>query len=364
MVDLVVHESLVIQSHTGPYEAHFSSVLLKDTSILLAGTPHFIVDANVSRLYEKKMATILDCSNVILVEATEENKSIERIISVIERLITAGIRRDHVLVAIGGGIIQDITCFISSTLLRGIPWKFVPTTLLAQADSCIGSKSSVNLGATKNILGTFNPPRKIFICTEFLNTLQEKDINSGIGEILKVHAIDRSDSFDRAAADYDRMLAERPVLLAYIRAALLIKKRYIESDEFDRGIRNVFNYGHSFGHAIESATNFWVPHGIAVSMGMDMANHIAVMRAVLPESRYFAMRQVLRKNYARYCKVDIHIESFFDALLKDKKNSSTQLGLIFPTGLEAKVERVAVVPDDKFRSQCIAALEAFRHESD
>lgn len=353
-------EQLVIQSHAGAYSAQFSDGLLDDPSPLFAGVPHFIVDANVSRLYAAKLATILAHRNVIVIEATEENKSIERIIPVIERLVADGIRRDRVLVAIGGGIIQDITCFIASTLLRGIPWKFVPTTLLAQADSCIGSKSSINLGATKNILGTFNPPREIFICTDFLDTLERKDIHSGIGEILKVHAIDSVAAFDQAAADYERMLADRTVLLAYIQSALLIKRRYIELDEFDRGARNIFNYGHSFGHAIESATNFLVPHGIAVSMGMDMANHIAAKRGILPESRYLAMRSVLRKNYADYAGVNIHIEPLLGALLKDKKNSSTQLGLIFPTGDNAKIERAAVAPDDTFRSQCIAALGALK----
>ena len=353
-------EQLIIQSQAGAYLAQFSDGLLDDPSLLLVGTPHFIVDANVSRLYADKLVAVLSCPNVIVIEATEENKSIERVIPVIERLVLNGIRRDHVLVAIGGGIIQDITCFIASTLLRGVPWKFVPTTLLAQADSCIGSKSSINLGVTKNILGTFNPPREIYICTVFLDTLERKDVNSGIGEILKVHAIDSSTAFDHAAADYARMLADRKTLLAYIRDALVIKRRYIELDEFDRGIRNIFNYGHSFGHAIESATNFLVPHGIAVSMGMDMANHIASKRGLLPESRYLAMSPVLRMNYAEYSEVEIHIEALLGALLKDKKNSTTQLGLIFPAGGDAKVERFAVAPDEKFRSQCIAALGALK----
>lgn len=125
----------------------------------------------------------------MVIEATEENKSIERIIPVVERLVENSVRRDHVLIAIGGGIIQDITCFIASTLLPGLSWTFVLLMLLAQATG-IGSKSSINLGKTKNILGTFNPPDQIHVCAGFLDTLEDKDIRSGIGEILKVHAID------------------------------------------------------------------------------------------------------------------------------------------------------------------------------
>ncbi|MDD5240747.1 MAG: hypothetical protein PHG47_03375 [Sulfuricella sp.] len=345
-------EKLSIQSHSGPYSVAFDDLLLTEPARLLDGQPHFLVDANVARLYADHLRPILDNHRTLVIEATEENKSIDRIIPVIERLVENKIRRDHTLIAIGGGIIQDITCFIASTLLRGVPWKFVPTTLLAQADSCIGSKSSVNLGATKNILGTFNPPREIFICTEFINTLESKDIFSGIGEILKVHAIDGMAAFDRLSADYDSLFTSRATLLRYIREALLIKQRFIEEDEFDKGIRNIFNYGHSFGHAIESATEFGVPHGIAVAIGMDMANRIAVLRGLLPESHYNRMHPVIRKNYAAFASINIPVEAMLDALMKDKKNTATELVLIFPVGDEANIERVRVVPDEGFRSQC------------
>lgn len=349
-------EKLVIQSHSGPYTVAFDGTLLSDNARLFEGTPHFLIDANVARLYASDLHAILDHPNTIVIDATEENKSIEKIIPVIERLVRNKVRRDHTLIAIGGGIIQDITCFIASTLLRGIPWRFVPTTLLAQADSCIGSKSSINLAATKNILGTFNPPQNIYIHAGFLETLEKKDIQSGVGEIIKVHAIDGIKAFDRLTADFDRLFDNRAVLLKYIRSALLIKKRFIEEDEFDRGIRNIFNYGHSFGHAIESATNYAVPHGIAVAIGMDMANHIAAERGLLPEGHYHRMHTILRKNYGKYATTPIPVDVMLSALMKDKKNTSTMLGLIFPVGVNAVIQRVQIPPDEAFRSQCIHFL--------
>ena len=349
-------EKLVIQSHRGPYTVAFDDTLLSDPARLFEGESHFLIDANVARLYASDLHVILDHPNTITIEATEENKAIEKTIPVIERLILNRVRRDHTLVAMGGGIIQDITCFIASTLLRGLPWRFVPTTLLAQADSCIGSKSSINLGSTKNILGTFNPPRDIFIHAGFLETLEEKDIQSGVGEIIKVHAIDGIDAFDRLAADFDRLFDDRSVLLKYIRSALLIKKRFIEEDEFDRGIRNIFNYGHSFGHAIESATHYAVPHGIAVVIGMDMANYIAADRGLLPREHYYRMHSILRKNYENYTRIPIPIDVMLSALMKDKKNTSTMLGLIFPVGADAVIQRVQVSPDEIFRSQCVQFL--------
>jgi 3-dehydroquinate synthase len=347
-----VSDQLNIQSYKGVYSVNFDNQLFVNTEKLMVGEPHFLIDANVARLYAEKLKPILVHKNTVVIEATEENKSIERIIPVFERLVANNARRDHILVAIGGGVIQDITCFIASTLLRGMKWKFVPTTLLSQADSCIGSKSSINLGKTKNIIGTFNPPNEIFVCTGFLDTLENKEILSGIGEILKVHAIDSVAAFDQLSADYEALLNDRNVLLAYIRRALLIKQRFIEVDEFDRGVRNIFNYGHSFGHAIEAATNFGVPHGIAVAMGMDMANRIASLRGLVTEQHYLRMHHVLRKNYAIYAKTSIPLDDMLSALLKDKKNTSNKLVLIFPVGENAAIQRVEVTSDEIFRSQC------------
>lgn len=345
-------EQLNIKSHKGIYTVYFDNQLLANAGRLLDGETHFLVDANVARLYANQLQVVLGHKNTVVIEATEENKSIERIIPIFERLVANSVRRDHTLIAIGGGIIQDITCFIASTLLRGMAWKFVPTTLLAQADSCIGSKSSINLGKAKNIIGTFNPPNEIFVCTDFINTLENKDILSGIGEMLKVHAIDSASAFDQISADYDALLKDRNVLLAYIRRALLIKQRFIEVDEFDRGVRNIFNYGHSFGHAIEAATDFGVPHGIAVTMGMDMANRIASLRGLLTEQHYLRMHPVLRKNYASYAKTLIPLDDMLSALMKDKKNTTTKLVLIFPVGDNAAIQRVEVAPDEIFVSQC------------
>lgn len=356
MGGLVVFKELVIKSHKGPYSVCFSESPVSNVSELYEGDAHFIIDQNIARLYSSELADVLGRPNVIIIEAIEKNKSIEKTISIFEQLVQNKVRRDHVLVAIGGGIIQDITCFIASTLLRGVPWYFLPTTLLAQADSCIGSKSSINLGDTKNILGTFYPPKNIFIHSSFLDTLDEKEIQSGIGEIIKVHAIDGILSYDKLTNDFDKLYSDRTVLLEYIQAALLIKQEYIEKDEFDGGIRNIFNYGHSFGHAIESATNYVIPHGIAVSIGMDMANYISMEQGKLPKEHYQRMHSILRKNYMSYADTPIPLSALILALRKDKKNKGDMLGLILPIGNKAEIQRVFISPDKYFLSQCEAFI--------
>ena len=345
-------DSMTIQSQSGPYVVDFVPEFLGVIRDIIQENAHFLVDANVARLYSDQLSEILSHPNTQVIEATEENKSIERVIHVIERLVENKVRRGQVLVAIGGGIIQDITCFIASTLLRGVEWRFVPTTLLAQADSCIGSKSSINLGPVKNILGTFNPPKQIWVCPAFLDTLEHKEVLSGIGEIVKVHAIAGQEYFGTLKTDFDKLSTDREVLLEYIHAALLIKQKYIEVDEFDQGVRNIFNYGHSFGHAIESATNFAVPHGVAVTMGMDMANHIAEMRGLLSVAYRDQMHEVLHSNYKDFKTVSFSLDDMLSALMKDKKNTATELMLIFPVGEKAEIQRVAVPPDSEFKSQC------------
>lgn len=351
-----MHEALTINSHKGPYVVHFVEDFLGTSRPLSEGDPHVIIDANVARIYKSDLRSVLSHPNTIVIEATEDAKSLQRIIPVIELLVQHKIRRTHHLVAIGGGIIQDITCFIASVLLRGIDWHFVPTTLLAQADSCIGSKSSINLESSKNIVGTFYPPKTVWVDPSFLASLGDSEVRSGIGEILKVHAIDSPESFDSVATDYESMRGDNAILGKYIRESLLIKKRFIEVDEFDTGIRNIFNFGHSFGHAIETATNFGIPHGIAVTMGMDIACQISHARGSLPIQNSNRMRECLRKNYFPFTDMDISVDDMFNALLKDKKNTTTMLGLILPIGDRSLIERVDISPDETFRKQLFAAV--------
>jgi 3-dehydroquinate synthase len=360
MEALLVPESLLINSHKGQYQAHFKNDLLRDVQPLLTNEPHFIVDENVARIYGEQLSAIVNHPNTILVQPTEEFKSLDVVSKIIQRLVANKIRRNHTIVAIGGGITQDLTCFTASTILRGVDWVFIPTTLLAQADSCIGSKSSINVGDSKNIVGTFYPPKKIWIDTSFLRTLHQDEIRSGIGEILKVHAIESSDEFDRAAISFELMLKDFDVLEQFIHSALLIKKRFIEIDEFDAGIRNIFNLGHSFGHAIEAATSFGVPHGIAVSMGMHIACSVAAARDLLRESHAERMQLVLAKNFSPYASVEIPIDSMMSALMKDKKNSSNELGLILPMGEQAEIKKIMIAPDAQFQQQLADSLSALR----
>ena len=294
---------------------------------------HFIIDKKVSELYRDELDFIMTSSKALIIEANEEAKSLEKIPLYVRELVNQKIRRGDKLIAIGGGVIQDISAFLATTILRGVDWDFYPTTLLSQADSCIGSKSSINVGDIKNILGTYCPPRKIYLDVSFLNTLDINDNLSGIGEMLKVHAIAGPKFFFEIATNYDSLLKKKEVLIKFILGSLKIKKALIELDEFDRGPRNIMNYGHSFGHAIESATDFFIPHGIAVSIGMDMANYVAVNMGLVERECFNTMHVTLEKNFRNYRKTQVPVDRFILALNRDKKNTSTHLTLVLPNKL-------------------------------
>ncbi len=330
MGDLFVFDSLIINSHRGQYRVKFSQNAFADLVSDSNENKHFLIDANIASLYGTSLAPILKNSSTLIIEATEAAKSLDRFTGYVENLVDKEVRRDHLIVAIGGGIIQDIAAFLASTFLRGIKWEFYPTTLLAQADSCIGSKSSINVGNIKNILGTYRPPESITIDPEILKTLSEFDMRSGIGEMLKVHAIKGVAYFDEICSDYENLLENKELLIKYIYQSLNIKKTIIELDEFDTGIRNVMNYGHSFGHAIEAATNFAVPHGIAVTIGMDIANYVAVQLGRVSQDHFDRMHLILMKNSNGYHSIKVPLDDFFSALGKDKKNIGSKLSLILP----------------------------------
>jgi 3-dehydroquinate synthase len=332
-----------IQSHRGSYQVDFCESISKLSFDLSPGRT-FLIDKNV---YELHLDKLIPLEKVVLFTAQEENKSLEKVPDVLAKLLERGLKRNHTLVAVGGGITQDVACFLASLVFRGIDWEFYPTTLLAQADSCVGSKSSINFSAWKNILGNFNPPRKVMICQEFLETLSEADIRSGIGEILKIHALESPTEFKILGAEFEKLVNDPTIRQKFIRRSLQLKKRWIELDEFDKGPRNLLNYGHSFGHALEAATGFAIPHGIAVTIGMDMANFVAMKLGRIDQTQFEFFHETISKNIGTERHIPVPMDKFLQAISKDKKNIDNKLSLILP-GKDG-FEKVQVANDSKFK---------------
>lgn len=321
-----------VRSSLGDYDVHFTN----DTAAALhgdvSGREVVIADRRVLTAHRERLAPLLERVRVLEIDASESQKSYEELTPVLDELIRGGFRRGDRLIALGGGITQDVTAFIASILYRGVDWLFIPTTLLAQADSCIGSKTSINFAEFKNQLGGFYPPRRIVIDAGFLATLPRAEVLSGLGEMAHYFPIDGKDAFTRYANGLTAALDDGAAIAVLVRESLEIKKGYVEIDEFDRRERQVFNYGHSFGHAIESVTNYAVPHGIAVSYGIDLANLASVRFGFLDPEIRATMRAALEQIWREFPLPKIDRAGFREALGRDKKNRGSDLGLILTRG--------------------------------
>lgn len=337
-----------IKSIIHDYEVQFVTQLKETLSNELIDNDFIIIDSKVKRLYADHLDLVLDKHKHYAIDATEQQKSYQGIIPIIQSLIDNGFRKNHRLVALGGGITQDVTAFIASILYRGVKWIFFPTTLLAQGDSCIGSKTSINFGKFKNQVGGFYPPNKVIIYPSFVDTLENAEIKSGLGEMLHYFIVSGKGDFDMYRSIFQKAFQDKNAMSKIIQRSLQIKKSYIEVDEFDQHVRQVFNYGHSFGHAIESLTNYEVPHGIAVCFGMDMANFISVKMGFITDETRDEIRSVTQKIWDGYSIKNIDLEMFIKALSKDKKNVGSKLGLILNKGY-GNIFKNIMDADENFR---------------
>jgi|TARA_R110000796_G_scaffold44505_3_gene108492 3-dehydroquinate synthase len=303
-------------------------IILKDDFV--------IIDKNVYNLYPELKNKL--GKRIYLLEANENNKCLNQAETIIAALVEGGFKKNHRLVAIGGGVTQDVVGFVASVLYRGVEWIFFPTTLLAQADSCIGSKTSINFNGVKNLLGTFYPPSNIYCCREFLTTLSQEDIKSGIGEMLHYFLIYDLEKAEEMMLQYEEITTGQYDLLnKYIKASLAMKKQIIEIDEFDSGVRRLYNYGHTFGHAIETITNYKICHGQAVTLGMDIANFVSYRMNLIEKPLYDRLHSILKSNMPEYEISHDNIDRYMKLLSKDKKNIDNSIVCILPTA-EEKVE--------------------------
>ena len=329
MGDIQVYNSnFIVKSKIQDYSVDFIENIEKTLILTIKKGDYIILDKNIKKLYSEKLKFVLENNKYIEIEATEIQKSYSKINPIIHQLIITGFKKNNRLIAIGGGITQDVTGFISSIIYRGVDWVFFPTTLLAQGDSCIGSKTSINFEKYKNQLGGFYPPKKVYIYPSFIKTLPLKEINSGMGEMLHYFIISGEKDFDFYKLNYINAFENELILLKIINRSLQIKKSYIEKDEFDRNIRQVFNYGHTFGHAIESLTEYKIPHGVAVSFGMDIANYISVKIGFLNSKVRNKIKNVTNHICQGYSISHLDVDAFIDVLKKDKKNIGSKIGLI------------------------------------
>ena len=337
-------DSLTIKSVFREYTVDFSDDFLATIKERAAEGDFYILDKTITELHPGLLEIAGD--SAWIVEAHEDAKSYEGVIPLINLLIEGGFRKNHRLIAVGGGITQDVASYVASLLFRGVDWIFYPTNVLTQCDSCIGSKTSINFRKYKNQLGGFYPPAEVVIDTNLLTTLGDQEISSGMGEMLHYMLV-------TSEADHQLFLEQAPLMhgsqdaiRTMMRRSLEIKKAMIEIDEFDKGPRNVFNYGHSFGHALESAAGYAIPHGIAVSYGIDLANIVSAHFGLIDIAERNRLRNACQMVFKDTPLPEISMDDYFAAIKKDKKNVGHQLGLILTRGVGDMFKRLCDFDED------------------
>lgn len=351
---------MIIHSKFKDYEVHIEDNFNFVSTLSQIENKQFVIDQNVYDLY-KELFTSIPSEQVIIIEATETNKVIDTALHICEKMTEIPAKRNAVLISIGGGIIQDITGFVANILYRGIQWIFVPTTLLAACDSCIGGKTSLNYKKYKNLLGTFYPPDHIYICAEFFKTLSDKDYKSGLGEVVKFNIMAGEDGLQNITDHIDELLARKSETVNhFVRSSLSFKKTFIEVDEFDRGERIKLNFAHTFGHAIEVVTNYEIPHGTAVAIGMIMADYISWKRGLLTEDFVKASEAVLLKVIDIDIRLlNVPLQNVIDAIRKDKKQTSEALTAVLLENVHGQSELKVI--HDMTEEEVDAALCYFQN---
>lgn len=335
---------MIIKSSTKDYAVtiykSFDSLTLKQAD---DESTYYVIDKYLYNLYEDQLFRDIPTNKLYLLDAVEEKKTIETALDICAVMTGIPAKRNAKLISFGGGIVQDVTGFVANILYRGINWIFYPTTLLAACDSCIGGKTSLNYKKFKNLLGTFYPPDEINIYTPFFKTLSEKDFQSGLGEVVKFNVMFGESGIANMERNIDALLRrEDEKLEEFVESSLRFKKKYIEEDEFDKGIRIHLNFAHTFGHAFETVSHYEIPHGTAVAMGMIVADRISLDRGWLPEDQVLRIENVLLEIiHINTELIKMDRDELIQAIHKDKK----QIGKNITAVLMQRDMKLQVVHD-------------------
>jgi 3-dehydroquinate synthase len=285
-----------------------------------------ITDPTVKKLYGRKLKQSLASSGfkVVLLEVPEgeEQKSLETAGRLYHELTDSYAERTTPILALGGGVIGDLAGFVAATYLRGVPLVQIPTTLLAQGDSSIGGKVAVNHGLLKNKIGAFYHPRLTVCDISTLKTLSPRELSDGLAEIIKHGAILDREFFSYLEKNLDRIKSrDDRVLERVISHSAKIKVGVVEKDELDLGLRNILNYGHTVGHAIESVSELKVWHGEAVAIGMVVEARISNRLGILDKAEVLRIRNLIAQAGLPVTLPSLKLSRLIQAMRHDKKVS-------------------------------------------
>tara|TARA_Y100000310_G_scaffold345853_1_gene471432 strand:+ start:14909 stop:16000 length:1092 start_codon:yes stop_codon:yes gene_type:complete len=280
-----------------------------------------ITDDNIKKICENSVLKYLQSLDpyLISIPAGEASKSRAKKQEIEDILLERKYGRDTIIIAFGGGVIGDLAGFVASTFERGIPLIHVPTTLLSMVDSSIGGKTSINTEHGKNLIGTFHQPEAVFTDLNFLDTLSKEEFQNGMAEVIKIATTSDKDLFEFVEQNSEKVIErDKNTLLHIIKRSIDLKKDVVEKDEKESGLRQILNFGHTFGHAFENIMHYKKKHGFCISRGIAVEAKIAVLIGNLKEEKRI-ISLLERFNLPNKVEKDIDSDKIIEIMKIDKK---------------------------------------------
>jgi len=310
-----------------------------------------VTDSNVQPLFAEvvteQLFQVFDTVTVFTISAGEENKHLDSIKQLYTHLIEHRFDRKDILIALGGGVIGDLTGFAAATYLRGVDFIQIPTTLLAQVDSSIGGKTGVDFDQYKNMVGAFHQPRLVYMNMAALQTLSDEQFCCGIGEILKSGLIKNAEYFKWMLEHSKDVLARKPeMLISMIQESCRIKKNVVENDPTEQGERALLNLGHTVGHAIEKLADFKMPHGQCVAIGTVAAAYLSYQKGYLSKAQ---LEQIEFGNQLYHLPLKVgglSMDAILTATKSDKKMEQGRIKFILLTDIGRAVIDKSITDDE------------------
>jgi 3-dehydroquinate synthase len=357
-------ESLSVALGSRSYPIHIGSGLISSAALyaphLAGGGTAIVTNDVVAPLYLSRLTKALGDGRVaeIVVPDGEQAKSWQTLNRVFDALLKARCGRDTLIVALGGGVIGDLAGFAAAVYQRGVPFVQVPTTLLAQVDSSVGGKTAINHALGKNMIGAFHQPRAVISDVATLDTLPERELRSGLAEVIKHGLALDAAFFEWLESNVEKILEKDPAALVHaVRRSCELKARIVAEDERESGARARLNFGHTFGHAIEAATGYgaWL-HGEAVAAGMVMAAELSQLMGHLRKNEVSRVRALLKRAGLPVAGPALAPERLLELMAVDKKAAKGRTRFVVLEAMGRAALR-ADIDDAAVRGAIVAAAQ-------
>jgi len=315
-------KKITINTQTANYDVVIGDYTKNISNYITNKRCIFITDTNLLKLYPQLFNNV----KVIAIAPGETNKNLDTVEHIYEQLLEKNVDRSHLVVGVGGGIVSDITGYVASTYMRGLNFGFISTSLLSQVDASVGGKNGINFNGVKNLIGTITQPGFVICDTKFLNTLPYEELLNGFAEVIKMALISDKDFFNFLNEHNSEALKLHQQTIEHIvETCIKHKAAIVETDEKDKGLRQILNFGHTVGHAIEKISGS--KHGFAISEGMIFDAKLSLKLHKISNKQFSLISDIFEK-YKLPVNSSVNKEDLKQTLLFDKKRESNYINII------------------------------------